>query len=588
MSDEERDDAAARTGPVRDGRHGATIGNYVLLERLGRGGMASVYLAEHRGFRERVAIKLLNARYGEQEDMRRRFLREALTMREISAENRHVVKAIDVGETPAGEPYLVMEYLAGRDLQKLLKMEGPLTWPRTAALALQLCDALASTHAKNIVHRDIKPSNCVIVGPPEDEAVKLIDFGIVKDLEASGEQTGEGILLGTPVYLAPEILAHGAQPDARSDIYALGATLYALVAGRPPYEGPTATVIAYKQMHEPLVAPSERRPAALPPVPEAADELILRALERNPGRRFQTVEELAEAIRLTTDPATITAARAASGSTSAPPVILRGSQLAARGAWLSVVAAGLVWMVTREAPPVATATAAAPPAAPEPGAPLRLPPPRDDTPPAPGPSVDLDTPEPAAVADAPVEAVGDPPTDAPAPTAPPTSATSPTEPATGAKVPTEPPTGAKVPTEPPTGAKVPTEPATGAKVPTEPPTGAKVPTEPATDPPATAEPPTPAPPTSAPADAPKPTKAEQLAQRVERILRGKLPELRSECAQLGSDGQLRFTLTLMPNGVVEAVNAQPGPLRECVRGVLRDVAFPAGGGQFTFRFRGAP
>ncbi|MBL9106336.1 MAG: serine/threonine protein kinase [Myxococcales bacterium] len=282
-----------------DLRVGTHVGNYVIHERLGRGGMALVYRATHTRFHEEAAVKLLHPRHGAASEMRRRFLREARAMREISKRNRHVVRALDFGETERGEAYLVMEYLRGQDLHQLLKTTGPLDWSRAAPLALQLCDALASTHAVGLLHRDIKPSNCFLADQSQHAGpiIKLIDFGIAKDLGESGEQTDRNIVLGTPAYLAPELLALGAPPDARSDIYALGATIYCLLTGAPPYQGQPRELL--QQQHQPLPPPSARRPADLPPLPPGVDELVLRAVHLDPEQRFQSAGTLADAIRHT-------------------------------------------------------------------------------------------------------------------------------------------------------------------------------------------------------------------------------------------------------------------------------------------------
>jgi serine/threonine protein kinase len=317
-NDDITDDTLPKPGPVCDDRTGTTIGNYTLQERLGSGGMASVYRAVHRNFDELVAVKLLSGRYGAQPEMRRRFLREAVVMREISARSNHVVRALDFGETQAGEAYLVMDYLTGQDLQQLLRTVGPLPWSHVAPLALQLCDALATTHAHGIIHRDIKPSNCLLTDEAGQQRLKLIDFGVAKDLGAADHQTDVNIVLGTPAYLAPEQLSGAAEPDVRSDIYAVGATLYCLLTGRPPHVG-SHTVVAHKQQTEPPPPPSAERPQGLPRVPHAADALVLRALDLDPDRRFQSAADLADEIRRSPSPTRRTTRSPAPGSASAPP-----------------------------------------------------------------------------------------------------------------------------------------------------------------------------------------------------------------------------------------------------------------------------
>jgi serine/threonine protein kinase len=316
--------------PVCDERTGTDVGNYTLQERLGAGGMAAVYRAIHRGFDEIVAVKLLAPRFGAQPEMLRRFLREAVVMREISARNNHVVRCLDFGQTATGEAYLVMDYLTGQDLQQLLTTVGPLSWQHVVPLALQLCDALATTHAHGIIHRDIKPSNCLLTEEDGEQRLKLIDFGVAKDLDpAAGDHTDANLVLGTPSYLAPELLTGAAPPDARSDIYAVGATLYCLLTGHPPYVGRVHRAIAERQQHEDLLPPSQGRPAELPRVPPAADALILRALDLDPNRRHQSAMDLADELRHSLEPHPSTRQ-------------LAGRALAMRTAWFSALAASLV------------------------------------------------------------------------------------------------------------------------------------------------------------------------------------------------------------------------------------------------------
>jgi serine/threonine protein kinase len=354
MRNRETDESTGRTEPIRDARYGTRVGNYVLQELLGKGGMALVYRAVHRVFNEPVAIKLLSARRSKQDDMRRRFLREAQAMREISARNRHVVAALDVGETDAGEPYLVMEYLTGRDLDRLFKSEGPLDWGRLAPIALQICDALATTHAMNFVHRDIKPQNCVLTGDDRQQIVKLIDFGIAKDLAAMGEQTEDGIVLGTPAYLAPEIFFSKMAPDARTDIYALGVSLYFLLTGCLPHNGQVA----------PPPAPSALRPRDVPAIPEAVDELVLRAIHTDPARRYQSITELADAIQASMEPPSATESHPVP---QGPTSKLRTAQVGLRAIWGLALASTLGFLLVLQPPPPAAATPV-PPA----GAELRL------------------------------------------------------------------------------------------------------------------------------------------------------------------------------------------------------------------------
>ncbi|MCY1054409.1 serine/threonine-protein kinase [Nannocystis sp. SCPEA4] len=303
---EEEADAAERTEahatsalpepPRPDTRVGVLLADrYRIMERLGKGGMAAVYRAVDRESGMEYAIKFLDRRFTADPDMARRCQREARTMAEI--ESRHVPRAFVVGTTPENEIYFVMEFLRGRDLDQVLTREGPLPWRRAAAIGVQLGEALAAAHACNIIHRDVKPSNCFLVegGDHGDDFVKLIDFGIAKDLDASGEQTGLGMVLGTPGYVAPELLAGESRASPATDVYGLGVTIYKLMTGRLPWSAGSGCDVTYAQMHEPPRPLHEHVRGSLPPTVAAA---VMQAFERDPSRRFRSVAELMAALRL--------------------------------------------------------------------------------------------------------------------------------------------------------------------------------------------------------------------------------------------------------------------------------------------------
>lgn len=289
------DDSAATSSTRGDPRLGMLAGNYRLVERLGAGGMGSIYRAEHKDLSGAVvAVKLLDRRGASIPGASRRFLREAQAMFEIVGRNRHIPRVLDYGQTAEGESYMVMEYLRGHDLAQLLQREGPMPWARAAAIVLQLCDALAAAHARGILHRDIKPSNCFLIEEDGAELVKLIDFGVAKDLRVADEQTSEGMVVGTPAFLAPELLIDGARPSVASDIYSLGATLHRLLTNKPHVTGQNWEDIAYRLEFVPLLPPSAHVARGLSP---AVDELVLRALHRDPAKRYASALELAEAVR---------------------------------------------------------------------------------------------------------------------------------------------------------------------------------------------------------------------------------------------------------------------------------------------------
>jgi len=257
---------------------GKTIeGRYVLRRLVGRGGMGVVYEAEHAALDRRVAIKLIAAKQAS-EDFLTRFRREAKLASRISHE--HLVHVYDVGtDAETGADFLVMEYAPGRDLGKELAA-GPMGFARAISIARQLLEALHAIHEGDIIHRDIKPTNVMLTTRSgERDFVKLMDFGIARAIgDASLTMTGH--VMGTPSYMSPEQL-RGQVLDRRSDLYAVGVTLFAMIAGRLPFEGNTA-LLAGQHVFEPPPSLAKLRPGT-PPALIAAVE---RALAKSPADRF--------------------------------------------------------------------------------------------------------------------------------------------------------------------------------------------------------------------------------------------------------------------------------------------------------------
>jgi serine/threonine protein kinase len=287
--------AAATRAAQDDPLIGTVIDERYQLERLlGSGGMSRVYLGTHLRAGGKLAIKLIDLRLSNKPDMVQRCLQEARTMMEI--QSNYVVRAYDVGVLPSGQLYIVMEHLAGDDLEHLVQREGPLPWPRLADMAVQICSGLAAAHKHGTIHRDIKPQNCFRVpldGNPDH--IKLIDFGIARDANAEVGLTQDGMILGTPEYMAPELVVAGHPPDVRSDIYALGAMLYKLLTGNAPFRGRDALDTLYQHRNSPVVPPSEAAPEL--DIPIEADEILLRALAKRPEDRYSSVDEMSRAIR---------------------------------------------------------------------------------------------------------------------------------------------------------------------------------------------------------------------------------------------------------------------------------------------------
>jgi serine/threonine-protein kinase len=240
-------------------------GKYRIERVLGHGGMGVVVAAMHEQLRQRVAIKMLLSEAKASPNALSRFLREARAAAAIKGE--HVARVLDVGELEGGSPYIVMEYLEGRDLAAILAaLPEPRRLPSEEAVGyvLQACEAIAEAHAAGIVHRDLKPSNLFLSRRPDGTPiVKVLDFGISKALLSPG---GEGTLtttssfVGSPIYAPPEQLVAAHEVDARADVWALGTILYEAMAGRPPYVGDSVMHVASRIFNEPPTPLGELRP----------------------------------------------------------------------------------------------------------------------------------------------------------------------------------------------------------------------------------------------------------------------------------------------------------------------------------------
>jgi predicted Ser/Thr protein kinase len=261
------------------------IGRYEVLETLGKGGMGVVYRAKDPELGRDVAIKVVLSWAQYDEDAMARFNREARVVAQL--QHPHIVTVYDAGRTEDGLPYFVMEYIEGTDLGEILGMVDSLAPARALRYVLQLCGGLAYAHARDIVHRDIKPANLLVTS---QDNVRIVDFGIAKLVGT--QMTGTGVSLGTPLYMAPEQVA-GKPVDHRADIFAVGGVLYTLLAGCSPFDAPSLGAICNKI--ETKSPPSLSKMGA--DVPARLEKIILRALEKNPEKRYQSVEQLAEDLR---------------------------------------------------------------------------------------------------------------------------------------------------------------------------------------------------------------------------------------------------------------------------------------------------
>jgi serine/threonine protein kinase/tetratricopeptide (TPR) repeat protein len=269
-----------QTSPRELSTGSSFAGRYQIIEELGKGGMGRVYKAFDTEIKEKIALKLLKPEISIDEEMIERFRNELKLARKIS--QRNVCRMHDLNREE-GAYYITMEYVLGEDLKRLIRKVGQMSSGRTIAIAKQVCEGLAEAHSLGIVHRDLKPQNIMV-----DEAgnAKIMDFGIARSLKVKGI-TGAGVMIGTPEYMSPEQV-EGKEVDQRSDIYSFGVILYEMVTGRVPFEGDTPFTIGVKHKSETPRNPKELNTQ----IPEDLSRLILRCLEKDKEKRYQTTAEI--------------------------------------------------------------------------------------------------------------------------------------------------------------------------------------------------------------------------------------------------------------------------------------------------------
>lgn len=271
---------------------GQTIGSYRVASLLGVGGMGRVYKAVHPQIGSRVAIKVLSMECAHHPGLVQRFFAEARSVNVIRHES--IVNVLDLSMLPDGRPYIVMEYLDGQPLSRVIVERSPLPVGGAVMLMCEVLDALAAAHSSGVVHRDLKPDNIFVTAQGRP---KVLDFGIAKlrpELGAGSDATRTGSILGTPHYMSPE-QAQGSAVDQRSDLYSLGVILFELLTGSRPFDAPTLYGLLDQHVKQPPPPPSSRRQGLLP----AFDQVVYRALAKQPEQRFQSAAEMKQALELT-------------------------------------------------------------------------------------------------------------------------------------------------------------------------------------------------------------------------------------------------------------------------------------------------
>ena len=267
---------------------GRVLGNrYEMIKKIGNGGMATVYKATDLVLKRYVAVKILRDEFTTDEEFIKRFETEAQSAARLTHPN--IVSIFDVG-VDNGIYYIVMELIQGKTLKEIITEErGPLPWKWSVNVAIQIASALEMAHKNNIIHRDIKPHNIIIT---EDGIAKVTDFGIAKAVSNS-TITAFGTTIGSVHYFSPEH-ARGGYTDAKSDLYSLGVVMYEMVTGKVPFDADTPVSVALKHMQEEPVPPIEENPN----LPESINQIILKALKKDPMLRYQTSTEMLQDLRM--------------------------------------------------------------------------------------------------------------------------------------------------------------------------------------------------------------------------------------------------------------------------------------------------
>ncbi len=269
-------------------------GRYRVTELVAKGGMGRVYKAEQSPLNRVVALKVLDGAddAGQDTEFRGRFILEAAATAKLTHPN--TIRIFDYGQTTDDICYIAMEYLDGRTLHQALKEDGPLAPERVVNIIRQVCSSLREAHGLGLIHRDLKPSNVMLLRTGEEgEFAKVLDFGLVKELSGTGELTRLDAVVGSPSYMSPEQI-RSTNVDCRSDIYSLGVLMYTCLAGKPPFTGASSVNVLMAHLHNSVPPIGERAPLQRSPTLEWA---VMTCLEKEPGNRFSSVDELSRALR---------------------------------------------------------------------------------------------------------------------------------------------------------------------------------------------------------------------------------------------------------------------------------------------------
>ncbi len=271
---------------IRDARR---LGQYTLVERLGGGGMGEVYRAKHAFLRRPTAVKLLpSSRPGDRSLVR--FEREVQLTASLVHPN--TIRIFDYGRTADGVFYYAMELLEGGDLDSVVDVDGPQSAARTIHIGAQVASSLAEAHAVGLVHRDIKPENILLCSKGVPDFAKVLDFGLVLDVERAGQEE-QGLIVGTPAFISPEAIARPDDVGPASDVYSLGCVLYFLLTGEFVFEGESVTELCARHLADIPAPPSSRTEQ---PIPPALERLVLACLEKEPAARPESASALRTAL----------------------------------------------------------------------------------------------------------------------------------------------------------------------------------------------------------------------------------------------------------------------------------------------------